>query len=134
MITSKNCMNLILQRYPNFKTIWEKHLAEWGDEEPGLLMDMDAFVYYTLILIKDKHIEEVKDIFLFVEKLLVEGDENVKNAVKVVYLEHLINLSDTKALSPEDFVYLLGEQSRLFCRAWDEFSGVKTRGLWSEDK
>jgi hypothetical protein len=30
----------------------------------------------------------------------------------------------------ERFIPYLGEKSKEYCRAWDEFTGVKSPGLW----
>ena len=133
MIIETQCMESILNEFPMFKPTWEKHLAWWEGEVPGLFNDMTAFETYTVALLESGGDQnEIKKIFSYIEFLLNEGDEKIKDAVSTVFLEHLINASSAGTITPESFVHLLGKESKNFCKAWDEFSGIKTPGLWND--
>ena len=45
------------------------------------------------------------------------------------FLENLMNRTPSK-IDPKTFVPLLGQRSREYCKAWDEFCGTRTDGLW----
>ena len=67
-------------------------------------------------------------VFRLAEQGLVEGTETVKDAVATQFLETLQHGSDSEVASV--WLPMLGEESRAYCRAWDEFTGVRTPGLW----
>lgn len=67
-------------------------------------------------------------VFRIAEQGLVSGTETVKDAVATQFLEALQHASDDEVA--RIWVPLLGEESRAYCRAWDEFSGVRTPSLW----
>lgn len=68
-------------------------------------------------------------VFDVAERLMVEGDNEVKDAVATCFLENLLNVASAGRIDASKFVDLLGPESRAYCRAWDEFTGVHTEGL-----
>lgn len=135
MISNKDCMKLILNRFPNFKQIWNEHIEWWGGDVPGLCNDMSAFTDYVVELLKvNNEKDELHNIFIFIEELVVQGDETVSTAATTCFLENLINSVSWKTVSADSFIYLLGPESKKYCKAWDEFTGVKTPGLWPDNK
>lgn len=65
------------------------------------------------------------EVFKLIEQFMDEGEQNIKNAVATCFLENLQNVGTP----PEKWVQYLGEKSRSFCQAWDEFTGVSTPGI-----
>jgi hypothetical protein len=128
MITSNQCMELILLSFPGFRERWNEWVAWWDGEESGLSNDMAEFSRYVADLIIQGQNEDLPQIFDYIETLMVEGDNEVKNAAATCFLENLINRSD-RSFSPLSFTPLLGPESRDYCKGWDEFTGVKTKGL-----
>ena len=45
------------------------------------------------------------------------------------FLEGLQNIESSGQVSASEFVPFLGSKSKEYCKAWDEFTGVKTPGL-----
>jgi hypothetical protein len=135
MIKHNECMNLILKNFPGFQSDWQEHLDWWDGDTPGFSNDMSAFSHYVLALLKNnKDSQEIKDIFILIEQLVSKGDEEVKNSACTCFLENLINATSWERVHASTFIYLLGPESRKYCKAWDEFTGVKTEGLWDDDK
>jgi hypothetical protein len=64
-----------------------------------------------------------------IEHLMLQGDDAVKDAVATCFLENLINRTSAGDIPAANFVHLLGPESVAYCKAWDEFTGVKTEGL-----
>jgi hypothetical protein len=89
---------------------------------------MFEFTDYVSDLIEQGETKDLPRIFTFIEKLIVEGDQDVKDAAATCFLENLINYSDN-TIPASSFVPLLGPKSRDYCKGWDEFTGVKTEGL-----
>ncbi|WP_447895911.1 DUF7674 family protein [Vreelandella sp. GE22] len=129
MITHKNCIGLFIDKTPGFEPVWQAHLEFWGNDIPGLSNDISKLSSY---LIKNLHLiskDQRKEIFLLVESCLEKGDEMVKNAVATCLLENMLNAVSSERVEAHLFVDLLGEKSRNFCKAWDDFTGVHTQGL-----
>lgn len=126
-------MNLVLEKFPNFRKSWQEHLNWWGGDKPGFGNDMSAFYRYVHeLLVKDPSTLEIKEIFSFIEFLMQEGDQSVGDVTATCFLENLINAVAWKTIPASSFVPLLGEKSREYCKGWDEFCGDKTEGLWSD--
>jgi hypothetical protein len=128
MINRRICMELILETDPGFIDDWDSHLEEWKDWK-GLPItacsDLSAFADYIDSQITSNQMIPLEPIFNLIEKLMIEGDEEVRTAVATCFLESLQNMN-----TPQDiWVPLLGPQSREYCKAWDDFTGVQTEGL-----
>jgi hypothetical protein len=128
-ITAETCMGWILAQAPRFRSSWEKHLQWWGDEEPSLGNNIAAFSRYIVEVIKSNQTEDVKTLFAILERLLTDGDDEVRAGVATNCLENIINRASAGELRAEGFVEHLGKESRAYCLAWDRFTGVKTPGL-----
>lgn len=134
MVSKEQSIKLILQKFPGFQNAWQEHLDWWGKETPGFCNDMAAFSRYTIMLLKEKKNEQqLKEIFAFIEELMNVGTIEVKEAVATCFLENFINAVAWGRIPASSFVYLLGEESKKYCKAWDEFTGVKTEGLWDRE-
>jgi hypothetical protein len=131
MISKKDCIQSTLEKFPEFQETWQEHLDWWEGEEAGLCNDMSQFSHYVTELIIEKKSDNLPEIFNFVETLMVDGDLDVQNAAATCFLENLINITPEK-INPNSFVHLLGTESRDYCKAWDEFTGVTTEGLEAE--
>lgn len=119
-------MNVVLAKFPEFGESWAKHKSFWGDEEAGLGNDVTAFSHYAKTLI-EKNDPSVKPVFEFVEECLQSGNEQVKNTFKTSFLENIMNYGDQIDLVK--IAPILGTESRLFCKAWNDYTGVDVPGI-----
>jgi hypothetical protein len=129
MITRDECIQLILERFPDFSDHWRAHREWWGNEEAGLCNDVAAFGDYIRDRVAAGRTDELAEITAFLEHLLVEGDEDVQTAVTTCCLENLLNYVSAGRIPAESFTQLLGPHSRAYCKAWDAFTGVDTPGV-----
>lgn len=131
MIKEKDCMNIVLKEFSEFKPYWEEYLLDWEDEErPGLCLDMTIFSRFFRNEFLSMSKEYKKKLFNFIELCVTQGDESVQTAATTCFLENLQNSMDEEEIIKASFVKLLGPESRDFCIAWDEFTGCKTPGLY----
>lgn len=115
---------------PDFHDRWVAYLIDWrrhdpGTNPPGLCLFMMEFAGY----VGDSILADSgtwMPVFSLVERLMSEGNEEVKTATATCFLESLINRD---AVPTSAYVPLLGPLSREHCRAWDSFTGVRTEGL-----
>ncbi len=131
-ITGENCIELMKERFPGFLPYWESYIRDSGSGL-GLTIQMLPFGKYTINVIKSSDEIEIKKIFDFVEFLLCNGDDSVQTAMTTSFLEYLMS-KDPDELKFSKFAKYLGENAIGYCRAWDKFTGVRTEGLWEEEK
>lgn len=73
--------------------------------------------------------DEIQAVFDAAESLLLESDEETKNAVTTGFLESLLAQASAGRLDFRRIGPMLGNESRKYCREWDRFTGVVTEGL-----
>ncbi|MFZ9595026.1 MAG: DUF7674 family protein [Bdellovibrionia bacterium] len=131
MIQEKDCMEALLQVAPEFKARLEAHLLEWGSES-NLHFQMAEFSYFIKEKFRQGDYSNAPQVFARIEFLLSghNASEKVKNAVCTCFLENLINAFSEELNQLKIWIPLLGPESREYCKAWDQFTGVKTPGLW----
>ncbi len=131
MITTENCIIKVLQTFPAFQSHWENYIQSWEYQTPGICFDLTTFGDYVVNVLKDKQTldSNVQVIFDFIETLLTEGDNEVQDATTTCLLENIVN---STGVETKRFIPYLGKLSKQYIKAWDEFTGVKTEGLWKE--
>jgi hypothetical protein len=127
MISRDQCFKRILREIPEFKSHWDKHNNEWHMEDAGLCMDFAAFSWFAWEQIIQKQTDVLARIFELVEKLMREGEEEVKVAVSTCFLENILNRATDDVEASAIFLPLLGPESRGYCIAWDKFTGVRIK-------
>lgn len=143
IITQQNCIDILLEHFPNSKPFFSRSLQENIPEEfdenyeplqkKSLHGEMSEFSdYVSELLQKNTDPQYIKNIFNFMEYLLSEGDDMVQNAVATCFLENILNITP-RDIKPQTYVPFLGKQSREYCKAWDKFTGVFTPGLWDDE-
>ncbi len=123
---------LLKERFPNFIPYWESYTKYWEIYE-GITAQMTPFAEYALEVIKTKDTPQIKHIFDFIELLLINGDQSVQNGVATIFLEYLL-AKDPEEIKFKTFCQYLGEDSLAYCKAWDKFTGIRTEGLWENEK
>lgn len=129
MVSKVDCMKLILEQIPAFRESWQAHLNYWDGEQAGLCNDVTEFSHYVVELIATEQVDDLKKIFNLIEQLQVDGDIEVQTAIATCFLENLLNVASAGRIDTKKFVDFLGPESRAYCKAWDEFTGVHTEGL-----
>ena len=127
-ILSENLISIIKDRFPKFIPYWNSFVESFGLDE-GITIQMIPFSLYAIDVIKENNKLEIKQIFDFVEFLLVHGDDLTQTAITTSFLEHLL-AKDPAEIKFADFVDLMGRNAIEYCKAWDEFTGIRTKGLW----
>jgi hypothetical protein len=91
-------MPLVLARCPAFTPIWEKHRLSWEGEEAGIYNDLAEFATFIVNCYAQGHIEPVVAAFALIEELLVGGNEEVRNAAAIGFLEDVQNIASWRPL------------------------------------
>ncbi|MDQ3930780.1 MAG: hypothetical protein M3328_16745 [Chloroflexota bacterium] len=123
----------LLELCPDFSRTWEAEAYLYTDEENRIFSFcsvFSAFSHYvaTLLTSEDDEPPGLVPVFQYVERCMHDRGD-VGTAAATCFLENLMNRTPSEIV-PNRFVPLLGPESRYYCRAWDEFCGVRTEGLW----
>ena len=115
MIDRTQMVPLLVEVCPSFTKSWEEFLNEWANEPEipyyGALAD---FARHMCSLLSAGDEQTLKRIFAVIERLHIEGDHYVKEAVSVGLLEDMQNCNlHLENTDPEQFVrFLLPESAR----------------------
>ena len=116
----------MLEACPRLSTVWEQFASDYPEDpeyRPYYIFISDV-VRECIRLSTDGGEDDVKNILAVVERWLIEGDLYVKEAATVGFLEDLMNTNLHSDTTPEDFVPLLGPESRYWWKKVEQF--------WSE--
>jgi len=125
LYTAKNTIELITNEFPDFKPYLEERMAGWKEGERTIGIDISTFLSFISGKLGKNENYNYKAVFGLIEKLLVEGDSDVRLAVELQFLESLLNCVDYGDYSIESFISYLGEESRKACKVNEEFWGVE---------
>ena len=131
MYTEENFINIIIENFPDFQIDWEENLEFWGGDPRGNCNDMSVFSRYVVKLIENGNTGNLKKIFDLIEDFMVNGNSEIQTITATCFLENLINMTP-EIIPSEAYIHLLGKKSKKYCIAWDEFTGVKTDGLYDK--
>ncbi len=142
-VSDKELINLIKEKFPKFIPYWEDYDNYWNCDEDtisdkdiisdeDLISEMIPFVSYVVEVIKSNDTLEIKKIFDFVEFLMSNGNELVQTAIATGFLEYLLS-KDPDEIQFIKFRQYLGHKTIEYCRAWDRFTGVYTKGLHDDE-
>lgn len=133
MIEGKDLIPLLVQAYPGVRDQLVKNVDDWLGEDGTIrpCMVLAAVGWLLAERLGKGEYEGADHLFHLIERLLTEGSSEVREAAATCFLENLVNRSDS--LDPRLYVSMLGPESRKYCCAWDDFTGVKTPGLHGDD-
>ena len=132
MIEANNLIPYLISSYPMVRDQLVQTVDDWlgddGNTRPCMVMSAVSE------LVEDRlaqgEYEGADRLFNLVDRMLMEGSAALREAASTCFLENLMNHS--RLLDPQFYVPLLGPAAKEYCRARDEFAGVKTPGLYDE--
>jgi hypothetical protein len=126
MITKDQVMPLLLNDCPSFSERWREHLALYGDERV-FYMDLGEFVDHIIDLYERNQTQEFPAIFDSIERLHVEGDDQVRDGAILGILEGIQNIAGNRRIDPEVFApYLKPESAKWWKKLNDFWNGDVT--------
>lgn len=132
----QNYQSCLMDLYPEFALIVQEEKQFYKDFNHDYTEHsfFRALTIFTKNLIKNKKSKDIKKLMEIAEILLEHGSVDVQNAVATCYIENLVNAASNdegKIVKYETFVPYLGPKAKEYCRAWDEFTGCKTPGVYN---
>jgi hypothetical protein len=117
-ITKPEAFALLLQACPNAQEAWNEHLLEWeGEHETVPYLGVLVFARHIVDLYEAGKTKSFPAVFQLIERLIAEGDEEVRGLAIVGLLEDVQNIASWKDFGYEVFTQWLEPNSRA---AWYE--------------
>jgi hypothetical protein len=111
-------ISALRQAFPDFGDRWKKHVIWWGGNPAGSYNDMSEFVLFVVEDVYEKgNLDEARRIFQFIEKLLIEADQETRNVIGLGFFENLQNFASWRPLGN---------------KAYEQFFGPMSKQVWSE--
>ena len=131
MLTSRECLDRLLQRHPDFAPAWEQHLAYWEGSGRGDYIDASCFVDWLFGAVSRDDQPVLVAASESIEFLLDHGDAGLTELVVVGILESLTNrCSHHPESSPFSRIARhLGPRAYRACRDLDQGWGTRTKGI-----
>ena len=107
----------MLAACPGLRPQFEAHRAWWGNETPGLYTDVAELAHYLTDAYERGETSEFPAVFAFVEHLIAEGDEAVRDVAILGILEDLQTIASHRPFGDRVFLPWLGPLSR---QGWAE--------------
>jgi hypothetical protein len=86
----------LLAACPSFAHPWHDHVADWPDSERGVYVDLGRFASHLVGRLDRQETAEFRAVFATVVAHLRTGDDGVRYALKVGFLESLGNVASNR--------------------------------------
>lgn len=144
MVLTNKYTQTLIKKFPNFANSESLKESMEMEADGDLVNACSVFTGLTNYVVDElikKHeniTQEELEIYGFIEQVRnnygsfpEESEEfDFDNAACVCFLENLLNRASAGRIKYTRFIPYLGEKSKEYCRDWDEFTGVKSEGLW----
>jgi hypothetical protein len=112
VIPKPQVIPILLARCPGFRPIWENHQEFWEGEEAGIYNDLAEFATFIVDAFARQDTEPIVAAFAAIEELLGKGDEEVRTAASIGFLEDIQNIASHHPFGASVFVQWLGPKSK----------------------
>ena len=128
-------MNEIAEYEKQFSSLVPEFNFYWNSENCNFNHGAEStvhgvFIAFSHIVCKKleaNSLENSSAIFAFMENIVMNGGPSA-NAACTCFLEAVLNRTPA-TIKPEFFIPFLGQKSKEYCKAWNEFTGVSVEGI-----
>ena len=108
MYKYKESISILINKFPELRKVYEENIDDY--EELPYVFYESVFVKYILDKVDCYDETKLKIIFIFVEDMLANGDEDTKNLIGVAIIESLYYEEDLK--TKEKLLRFFGELTK----------------------
>lgn len=128
MIQKSEVMELLLNACPSYIKRWKEHSNFYycNGEEQLLYIDLGDFSGHLVDLYTNNELNEFNQVFDIVELLLIDGDDFVKEAAIIGFLEGIQNIASNSGVKPTEFMRFLKPTSAKWWNNLNDFWSGKT--------
>jgi hypothetical protein len=104
-MTVDDVIPTLLEACPAARPAWDEHLSWWDGQPAGYYNDVSVFAHHVVNSYSASKFDEIPSFFAALERLIVEGNEEVVGLATVGLIEDVQNIS-----SHQSFGYAVFEQ------------------------
>jgi hypothetical protein len=121
-ITQAEAFALLLEACPGAHDAWEEHKLDYADETKDLpYLGAAVFARHIVEMMEAGWMQTFTEVFQLIERLIVEGDEEVRGLATVGFLEDIQSIASWKDFGNEAFVPWLMPKS---LASWQELIDI----------
>lgn len=128
-IDRTNCMEIILQEFPAFRTQWDLHLASWSLPDRPIALDIAEFGDFAVDTIAAGIDTEIDRLAAIIELMLLQGDSVINYAVRTMFLEQIAHRCQRSGLDLAVFTRQLQPLSHYHWQAIDRQWRIHLPGI-----
>jgi hypothetical protein len=117
-MTEADVLPTLLAACPSFRPHWDEYVGDETYEPNQVYVDVGRFARHLLRLLQAGKVEEFSAVFVEVEQLLQDGDEDARSAVTTGLLEDLYFVAEDAGISPGEWRKYFGPGA---ARAWEAY-------------
>jgi hypothetical protein len=117
-MTESDLLPTLLCACPSFRPHWDEYVEDETYKPNQVYVDVGQFAHHLLRLLQARRIEEFPAVFLAVEEVLENGDEDARNAVTIGLLEDLYFEAEDAGISPREWRKYFGPRAT---HAWEAY-------------
>jgi hypothetical protein len=119
-IDRTNCLEIILQEFPAFRTQWELHLESWNPQiDRPIALDIAEFADFAIDTIRQGVDVEIDRLAAITQLMLFQGDSVINYAFRTMFLEQIAHRSSQGGFSVDVFTQKLPPLSYYHWQAID---------------
>ena len=128
-IDRTNCMEIILQEFPAFRTQWDLHLASWSPPDRPIALDIAEFGDFAVETIAAGIDPEIDRLAATIELMLRQGDSVINYAFRTMFLEQIAHRCQRRGLDLAVFTRKLQPLSHDRWQAIDRQWRIRLPGI-----
>jgi hypothetical protein len=117
-MTESDVLPTLLSACPSFRPYWDEYIRDESYEPNQVYIDVGQFARHLLRLLQAGTVEEFPAVFVAVEHVLENGDEDASDAVTTGLLEDLYFEAVDAGISPREWRTYFGPRAT---QAWEAY-------------
>ena len=129
-IDRTNCLEIILQEFPAFRTQWELHLDSWNPQiDRPIALDIAEFADFALDTIRLGVDVEIDRLAAITQLMLLQGDAVISYVFGTMFLGQIAHRSSQGGFSVDVFTRKLSLLGYYHWQALDRRWGIHPSGI-----
>ena len=117
-MTESDVLPNLLSACPSFQSRWNEYVQDEAYAPNKIYIDVGEFARHLMTLLQAGKVEEFPAVFITVEHLLEQGDEDARAAVTTGLLEDLYFEAEYAGISPREWRKYFGTRA---IKAWEAY-------------
>jgi hypothetical protein len=117
-MTESDVLPRLLSACLSFQSRWSEYVQDETYAPNEIYIDVGEFAQHLMTLLQAGKVEEFPAVFMAVEYLLEQGNEEARNAITIGFLEGLYFEAEDAGVSPREWRKYFGPRA---IKAWEAY-------------